>query len=170
MQKPSLVIACAVVGVLTSAASTSAAPARPQVDRPLALLVARDINAYRSANGLPALRQDPALDAAARTHSTEMAARGYFSHDSADGRSFVQRIRLYLRRGGAGENLFWESGAPSAEDILAAWAASPEHRANLLGAGWRALGVSAVHAQSPGGAFGDGDVLIVTADFAATRS
>src|SRR5438132_14386431 len=54
--------------------------------------VLADLNAFRRAHGLVALRLSPALSRAARQHSAEMAARGYFSHDSANGSTFDKRI------------------------------------------------------------------------------
>ena len=68
------------------------------------------VNALRAANGLGRLRLSTALSAAAGRHSTEMARRGYFSHDSANGASFSSRIeQFYPPRGfhswTVGENL-----------------------------------------------------------------
>jgi len=45
------------------------------------------------------------------------------------------------------------------------WMASPEHRANLLTARWRQVGLSAVHVAAAPGTFNGLDVTIVTADF-----
>ncbi len=76
-----------------------------------------------------------------------MAARNYFSHTSLDGSSFVDRIRRagYLRgaRGWAlGENIAWGSGGlASPRAIGRAWMQSPGHRANILSASYRELGV-----------------------------
>ena len=46
---------------------------------------------------------------------------------------------------------------------------SPEHRANLLSAKWREIGLSAVHVQAAPGTFDGLDVTIVTADFGVRR-
>jgi uncharacterized protein YkwD len=43
--------------------------------------------------------------------------------------------------------------------------ASPEHRANILDASWRTIGVAAVRAPAPG-VYGNRDVTIITTDFA----
>ena len=109
------------------------------------------------------------LENAAREHTDEMASHGYFSHNSLDGSPFATRIKLYYPRGNgqfsAGENLFWATGTPTAESVIAAWAGSAPHRANLLNPNWHEIGVSAIHASAPPGAFVGGDAVIVTADF-----
>jgi uncharacterized protein YkwD len=46
-------------------------------------------------------------------------------------------------------NLVWGAPGLSARKT-AKWLASPSHRANLLGQGWRHLGVAAVHVRRPG--------------------
>ena len=50
------------------------------------------VNLEREAVGLQAYNWDERLFEAARGHSEDMAAQGYFSHTSLDGRSFSQRI------------------------------------------------------------------------------
>ena len=49
------------------------------------------------------------------------------------------------------------------------WLNSPEHKANLLTARWREIGVSAVHVTAAPGAFHGLDVTIVTTDFGVRR-
>ncbi|MDX6435761.1 MAG: hypothetical protein QOK34_595, partial [Gaiellaceae bacterium] len=76
--------------------------------------VLSDINGFRRDHNLAPLRFSPKLAAAARSHSSEMAQRGYFSHDSANGTSFDRRISRYYPLKGAhywsvGENLLWSS-------------------------------------------------------------
>ena len=43
------------------------------------------VNEYRVAAGLPILERDPALDAVARAHSSDMADRNYYGHDTPEG-------------------------------------------------------------------------------------
>ena len=45
----------------------------------------------------------------------------------------------------------------------------PEHRANILTARWRQIGISVVHVGSSGSVFGGGPVTIVTTDFGVRR-
>ena len=47
--------------------------------------------------------------------------------------------------------------------------ASPEHRANILTARWREIGVSAVHVAAAPGVYHGLDVTIVTTDFGVRR-
>ena len=141
---------------------------------PLESGVLADINAYRQSHGLVPLRVSGQLTDAARQHSLSMAARGYFSHDSADGTSFWKRVQHYyaarsFRYWAVGENLLWSSPDVDASHALQMWIDSPPHRENLLTAKWREVGLSAVHVAAAPGAFRDLDVTIVTADFGVRR-
>ena len=132
--------------------------------------VLADINTLRKQHGLSPLRLSGSLSAAARQHSSEMAARGYFSHDSANGSSFDKRIARYYPMGrsrywSVGENLLWSSPDVDAGGALNMWWNSPEHRKNMLTARWREIGLSAVHVAAAPGTFGGREVTIVTTDF-----
>ena len=136
--------------------------------------VLADVNALRHEHGLSSLRFSTKLAAAARSHSFEMAKRGYFSHDSANGSSFDKRIGRYYPIRGAhywsvGENLLWSSPDVDAAGALNLWLGSPEHRRILLTARWREIGLSAVHVTSAPGTYGGREVTIVTADFGVRR-
>ena len=136
--------------------------------------VLADINALRRQHGLAPLRLSSRLTAAARQHSAEMAARGYFSHDSANGSSFDRRIARYYPIRGAhywsvGENLLWSSPDVDAGGALNMWWNSPEHRRNMLTARWREIGLSAVHLAAAPGTYGGREVTIVTTDFGVRR-
>jgi uncharacterized protein YkwD len=153
-----------------------ASPAGASSQRPAASLssleqgVLADINALRKQHDLAPLRLSASLSAAARQHSSEMAARGYFSHDSANGSSFDKRIARYYPMGrnhywSVGENLLWSSPDVDAGGALDMWWNSPEHRKNMLTARWREIGLSAVHVASAPGTYGGREVTIVTTDF-----
>jgi uncharacterized protein YkwD len=167
------IYACAavLVALLVVAPSANSRSAyRASALRALQAGVLTDINAFRRSHGLRPLRLSRALTAAARQHSTEMAARGYFSHSSADGSSFDRRIARYYPAGhsrfwAVGENLLWSSPSVDASGALVMWKDSPPHRENLLGPNWREIGVSAVHVLSAPGAYVGHEVTIVTADF-----
>ena len=136
--------------------------------------VLADINSLRKEHGLAPLRLSVSLSAAARQHSSEMAARGYFSHDSANGSSFDKRISRYyaMRRSrywSVGENLLWSSPDVDAGGALDMWWNSPEHRKNMLTARWREIGLSAVHVATAPGTYGGREVTIVTTDFGVRR-
>ena len=140
----------------------------------LELGVLADINAFRTAHNLAPLHLSASLTTAARQHSQEMAAQGYFAHESVDGSAFWKRIQRFypsVSTGywSVGENLLWSSQAVDASGALQMWLASPEHRANLLTARWREIGVSAVHAVAAPGTYDGRDVTIVTTDFGVRR-
>ncbi len=129
-----------------------------------------DINAFRVAHHLVPLRLSLQLTDAARQHSQEMAADGYFAHSSFDGSAFWQRIQRYYASQpwpfwSVGENLLWSSPAIDAAGALQLWEHSPEHLRNLLTARWREIGVSAVHVSSARGVYHGLPVTIVTTDF-----
>ena len=156
-------------------AGALAAPAAARTHHTVALNtlsrgVLAQVNAVRRSHGLGPLRISAALTAAAAQHSREMAADGYFSHNSVDGSAFDKRlIRYYsaahVRYWSVGENLVWSAPSMTPAQALDLWMHSPEHRANLLTARWREVGISAVHVSSAPGAFGGGPATIVTADF-----
>ena len=105
------------------------------------------LNRERAERGLPRLRLNERLSEAADKHSRDMVRRGYFSHDSLTGASFVDRIRRtgYLRSARSwslGENLAWGSGnRGTPEQIMRAWMNSPGHRANILTGRFREVGI-----------------------------
>jgi uncharacterized protein YkwD len=105
------------------------------------------LNAKRSKRGQRKLRLSKKLSRAARRHARDMARRNYFSHNSPNGSSFLDRIRRtgYLR--GArmwmvGENLAWGSGSRSSPRLtVRAWMRSPGHRRNILTRRFRHIGI-----------------------------
>ena len=131
-----------------------------------------EINRTRAERGLRPLRWSKRLTSAADQHSASMAAKGYFSHDSANGAVFWRRIaRFYGYRGyrqwSVGENLLWSSPDINASGAVRMWMNSAPHRENLLSRTWREIGLSAVHTARAPGVYGGSEVTIVTADFGA---
>lgn len=137
-------------GVLL-AAPWAAAPASPVNDAaPAGLLgFAQDVvnltNQERAAAGLPPLASDPALMSAAQGHSQDMADHDFVSHTGSDGSTPYQRIvragysPLYV----AAENI--AAGYASPASVVAAWMASPGHRANILSPLYTHIGVGYVY-------------------------
>jgi uncharacterized protein YkwD len=128
------------------------------------------MNEVRRRHGLRPLRHSPALAAAANFHSRDMARKGYFEHDSANGTAFWRRIeRFYSSRGfrswTVGENLLWGSDTYGAAFAVREWMQSPPHRENILSRGWREVGIGAVSVASAPGEYAGRAVTIVTADF-----
>jgi uncharacterized protein YkwD len=164
-----------VLGLLVVASPVGATANRPATSlSSLEHGVLANINALRKQHGLGPLRLSTRLSAAARQHSAEMAARGYFSHDSANGSSFDHRIARYYPMGGSrywsvGENLLWSSPNVDAGGALDMWWNSPEHRKNMLSSRWREIGLSAVHVMTAPGTYGGREVTIVTTDFGVRR-
>jgi uncharacterized protein YkwD len=104
------------------------------------------INAIRHSHGLRPLRLSRPLAVAADYHSTDMARRGYFEHDSASGTAFWRRIeRFYPSRGFrswvVGENLFWATETYGAAFAVREWMASPPHRENILDRRFTEIGI-----------------------------
>jgi uncharacterized protein YkwD len=161
-----LLAAAVTVGLLASSArakSSSALRSLPTLNHQ----VLAAINRFRTSHGLTALRDSRPLDRAALAHSLEMARRGYFAHNSADGKAFWQRIERYYPYPNVGENLLWEAPAVTAAKAMTLWIASPPHRENLETARWRELGVSAVTVADASGVYGGQRVTIITTDFGA---
>ncbi|HEV2802654.1 MAG TPA: CvpA family protein [Pyrinomonadaceae bacterium] len=99
---------------------------RPELEAEMLELVNRE----RAAAGLAPLAADDELREVARRHSSDMFARGYFSHVTPEGRDPFARIR----EGGvsfrtAGENL---ALAPTLSIAHTGLMNSPGHRANIL--------------------------------------
>jgi uncharacterized protein YkwD len=117
------------------------------------------MNQVRIAHGLRPLRADARLEGTARNHSRRMLRTGTFAHGAFTAR--IRRAGVHAPR--VGENLAWSSGSLArARTIVELWLASPSHRANLLGPGYRTVGVGAVS-----GCFnGRRHTLMVTTDFA----
>jgi uncharacterized protein YkwD len=150
--KQVLVLLCVVTCVI-AVTPAQAAPTRAE-----RALIA-EMNRTRAAHGLAPLRLDLTLERAARAHSRTMIRTGTFAHGS-----FQRRLASFGARGPAvGENLGWGVGwNASARGIVAAWLASPSHRANLLRPGFRRVGVG----RLVGTFAGHGGAAVVTADFA----
>jgi uncharacterized protein YkwD len=96
-------------------------------------LLAR-VNRVRSDHHLVALVRRNDLDRVALAHSTDMAQRGYFSHQSPEGAIVVYRLEQHgvtdMRL--AAENLGKTTQADPSAQIVRSWLQSPDHRSNLL--------------------------------------
>ncbi len=116
------------------------------------------VNQERVKAGCPEVTADDRLTAAARGHSADMAARGYFSHTTPDGVRFADRItEAGYRWSAAGENIAKGQRTPQA--VMTGWMNSAGHKANILNCGFKNLGVGV--AADAGGA------LLWTQDFAS---
>ncbi|CAN5820993.1 hypothetical protein BH23ACT12_BH23ACT12_02220 [soil metagenome] len=99
------------------------------------------INNYRSSSGLPALMVSERLTNAAEWHSTDMAAKNYFSHTDSTGRDPFQRMSAfgYSYSTYRGENI--AAGNATASATFDQWKNSPGHNANMLNGNYKVIGI-----------------------------
>jgi uncharacterized protein YkwD len=108
------------------------------------------LNVERRRHHQKRLRSNHKLAIAGKRHARDMVRNHYFSHDAPSGQSFVERIKTtrYVppaSRWSLGENLAWgERSRATPREIVRAWMASPPHRANILAAGFREIGIAVV--------------------------
>jgi uncharacterized protein YkwD len=164
-----LALACATAFALVVAGHLTAAE-RPLTAAPTVREVLSEINAQRARRSLQPLRLSRRLNAAADQHTREMGVAGYFSHDSADGSSFWERIRRFYPCGGysscmAGENILCATAGIDAARAVRLWMHSKGHRRNILHRSWREIGISSRSFAAAPGTYRGLDVTIVTTDF-----
>lgn len=90
------------------------------------------INEERNKNKLPSLRLDNELGISAQKKADEMLVKGYFSHQTPDGKDFTYFIDYggyeFIR---VSENLA-RGDFMTARDVVLAWMNSASHKANIL--------------------------------------
>ncbi|WP_208641500.1 CAP domain-containing protein [Micromonospora arborensis] len=96
-------------------------------------------NQARAKAGVPPLKINELLRQAARSHSTDMARRGFFSHIDPDGATPFDRMRSHGYAQPGAENLAMGQSRP--HEVIHAWLNSPGHRANLLNPEFSVIGV-----------------------------
>lgn len=108
------------------------------------------VNQERAQEGENPLQPNGRLEQAAQGHAESMASGDYFEHDGPQGETPLSRMiasgYIYSSQVGyeIGENIAWGTlSLASPRAIVAAWMASPGHRANILDANYRdtAIGV-----------------------------
>jgi uncharacterized protein YkwD len=103
-------------------------------------------NRERAAIGLPALKLDLRVRAAARLHALDMATRDFFAHDS-DKPGFETPSKRVHQAGvldfGAGENIAFNEVSPdeTGEKLMVQWMNSPPHRASILDKNYTHIGI-----------------------------
>ncbi len=106
-------------------------------------------NAERGRIGLRALTFNSKLSIAAEQKATDMLAKGYFDHQSPDGRApwdFIESTGyIYLK---AGENLAIDF--PELSEVVPAWMASPTHKANIVKPDYEEIGIAHVQGNFNG--------------------
>ena len=113
------------------------------------------VNEERRMQGVPPVKADPELTAVARAHSSDMFARGYFSHYTPEGKDPFDRMHAAgVRFLTAGENLALGQTLKICHEGLMN---SPGHRANILNPAFGRLGIGILD----GGVYG----LMVSQEF-----
>lgn len=98
------------------------------------------VNVERANAGCAEVTANDRLTAAARGHSSDMAARDFFSHDTPEGVSVGTRVtNAGYRWSMVGENIAW--GQADAKAVMKDWMNSSGHKANILNCKYRHLGV-----------------------------
>lgn len=164
-----------VVLMLALAPATAAAACPDRSLRPTSSNLPRQakatlclINEQRSARGLTVLQSDAQLARAARRHAGAMVRQGFFSHVAPSGDTPTARVQrtgylLGARAWVLAENIAWGAGAGSTPAaVVRGWMQSPGHRAAILDARYRELGLG-LAVGSPSG----GPGVTVTAEFGA---
>ena len=101
------------------------------------------VNEIRVKNGLSALKLNVKLSEVARMKSQDMKDKGYFSHNSPTyGSPFDMMKQFGISYRTAGENI--AMGQQTPEIVVNAWMNSEGHRANILNASFKEIGVGYV--------------------------
>lgn len=119
-------------------------------------------NTQRTEQQQTALTIDPRLSAAAQAKADDMAAQNYWAHTAPDGKTpwtFITASGYQYQT--AGENLAY--GFASANDTIAGWMNSPEHRANILNSAYQHVGFGVASAPDYQGY---GPQIIIVAEYA----
>jgi len=94
----------------------------------------------------PPLNWNYQLESAALGHATDMADKGYFNHNSLDGRTMQSRINEsgYTLNGfrgiKVGENIAF--GQESIAEVMEGWLKSPGHCRNLMDPAFKEIGIA----------------------------
>lgn len=120
-------------------------------------------NQRRADAGLAPLQLNNQLAAAAENKAQDMFAKDYWAHFGPNGETPWDFIRAagyqYVY---AGENL--ARGFSSSSDVVNAWMASPDHRANMLSSHYTDVGFAVEQGRLPG----DSSTVLVVEMFGST--
>lgn len=129
----------------------SGSTVEPDAEQQLLIL----LNAVRAQHGLPVLRLDRSLQAAARSHSRDMALGGFVGHGTLSGASALDRLSHTVVRGWVGENVTFAVSCYAANRALVA---SDAHLANMVDPRFHRVGIGVFSAGQLG--------MAITEDFA----
>ena len=105
------------------------------------------LNVQRTGAGLAPLSEQAQLDQASMAYSQLMVKESFFAHVAPDGKQLTDRLTDagYLGLPGSwvvGENIAWgESYLATPREIMKAWMNSAGHKANILSADYREVGL-----------------------------
>ena len=103
------------------------------------------INAQRRKVKAREVKSSRPLTRSATNHSRDMIRRLYFAHEGPGGPALRARIRGVGYRFDASENVAFGVGPPATPaGVVAAWLASPPHKANMLNKRNRVVGLGVV--------------------------
>jgi uncharacterized protein YkwD len=98
------------------------------------------VNSARAKAHVPPLKVNPALSAAAQRKADDMAARGYFSHTTPDGKKpWDFMAQAGYKYSAAGENL--AKDVTDVAQLMKLWMNSPGHKQNILSKEYTETGV-----------------------------
>jgi uncharacterized protein YkwD len=138
----------AVIGVFALPAAASAAPAAVDTSA-YAARVVQLTNAERAKVGLEPLTSNASLASAAQGYAGVLSHDVCFAHNCPPQPDLAKRLAgtgysfTGYRSWSWGENI--AAGYQTSEAVVAAWMASAGHRANVLNANYRDLGVGLVY-------------------------
>ncbi|PTM97632.1 CAP domain-containing protein [Mycoplana dimorpha] len=127
--------AAAIAGCTTTEKIDNASHGSDRTDTTLAM-----INKLRGERGLQPLSRHPAAASAALDQARRMASAGKMAHNIGLGANFAKRMKGMAVPLPAAENI--AVGQADAARAFQAWVNSPKHLANMLGPGYRGLGVA----------------------------
>lgn len=149
-QRPSHAIALLIgfwIGItvflgLVAPAYSESAPANAELAR-LEASLHDAVNRFRAQHHKIPLARRADLDAVARGHSADMAGRRYLSHETPEGKNWVDRLGAGGVEGFtmAGENVGMTTKPNPNDEILGGWIHSKVHLDNLIAAPFNATGL-----------------------------
>jgi uncharacterized protein YkwD len=139
------------VGGAGACVRTSANPSRSNLGA-MSRAILCLLNGERAARGLPAVHSNRRLARAAHAWANRMVAGRFFAHEAGSSTPLSRIKKTGYVRGSwsLGENIAWGSGAlATPQAIVNGWMHSPPHKANILYAKFRDIGIG-IRLGAPG--------------------
>lgn len=137
------------VELLYLASSFILLPASDYFAAIFASVLVQQTNEERAIENLGTLTTNEKLIRAAQMKADDMAARGYFSHVTPDGKNSWYWFRqVGYNYAAAGENL--AVNFTDSKDVTEAWMHSPSHRSNIMGENYTEIGIATARGMYKG--------------------